>query len=127
MALVNLARDMSADAVIGGSTYTKFNAANAHLGVGDSSAAFDVSQTDLQAASNKLRKAMDATYPSRSGNVVTYRATFGTSEANFAWNEVGVFNAVSGGQMLSRLVSALGTKTSSASWQLTLTQTWVLV
>lgn len=127
MALVNLARDMSADAVIGGSTYTKFNAANAYLGVGDSSAAFDVSQTDLQAASNKLRKAMDATYPSRSGNVVTYRATFGTSEANFAWNEVGVFNAVSGGQMLSRLVSALGTKTSSASWQLTLTQTWVLV
>lgn len=127
MALVNLARDMSADAVIGGSTYTKFNAANAHLGVGDSSTAFDVSQTDLQAASNKLRKAMDATYPSRSGNVVTYRATFGTSEANYAWNEVGVFNAVSGGQMLSRLVSALGTKTSSASWQLTLTQTWVLV
>lgn len=127
MALVNLARDMAADAVIGGSTYTKFNAANAYLGVGDNSAAFDVSQTDLQAASNKLRKAMDATYPSRSGNVVTYRATFGTSEANFAWNEVGVFNAVSGGQMLSRLVSALGTKTSSASWQLTLTQTWVLV
>lgn len=127
MALVNLARDMSADAVIGGSTYTKFNAANAHLGVGESSAAFDVSQTDLQAASNKLRKAMDATYPSRSGNVVTYRATFGTSEANYAWNEVGVFNAVSGGQMLSRLVSALGTKTSTASWQLTLTQTWVLV
>jgi len=39
----------------------------------------------------------------------------------------GVFNGVSGGQMLSRLVSALGTKTSSASWQLTLTQTWVLV
>jgi len=127
MALVNLARDMSADAVIGGSTYTKFNTANAHLGVGDSSTVFDVSQTDLQAASNKLRKAMDATYPSRSGNVVTYRATFGTSEANFAWNEVGVFNGVSGGQMLSRLVAALGTKTSSASWQLTLTQTWVLV
>ncbi|MCC6381816.1 MAG: hypothetical protein IT304_04865 [Dehalococcoidia bacterium] len=127
MALVNLARDMSADAVIGGSTYTKFNAANAHLGVGDSSAAFDPAQTDLQAASNKLRKPMDATYPSRSANVVTYRATFGTSEANFAWNEIGVFNALSGAQMLSRLVSALGTKTSSASWQLTLTQTWVLV
>ena len=127
MPLVDLARDLIADALLGGSSYTKFNSANAHLGVGDSSAAFASSQTDLQAATNKLRKPMDATYPQRSANVITWRATFGTTEANFAWNERGVFNALSGGQMLSRKVVSLGTKTSAASWQLTCTDTVVLV
>jgi len=127
MPLVDLARDLIADALLGGSSYTKFNSANAHLGVGDSSAAFASTQTDLQAATNKLRKPMDATYPQRSSNVITWRATFGTTEANFAWNERGVFNALSGGQMLSRKVVSLGTKTSAASWQLTCTDTVVLV
>lgn len=127
MSLVNLARDMIADAIIGGSSYTKFNNANAYLGVGDSNSAFSAALTDLQAATNKLRKAMDATYPSRSSNVVTYRATFGTTDANWAWNEVGVFNNSSGGQMLSLASQvALGTKTSAASWVLTHTQTWLL-
>lgn len=127
MPLVDLARDLIADALLGGSSYTKFNSANAHLGVGDSSAAFASTQTDLQAATNKLRKPMDATYPQRSGNVITWRATFGTTEANFAWNERGIFNALAGGQMLSRKVVSLGAKTSSASWQLTCTDTVVLV
>ena len=70
---------------------------------------------------------MDAGYPQRAGNVITWRATFGTAEANFAWNESGIFNALSGSQMLSRKVVALGTKTSTASWQLTCTDTVVLV
>ncbi|MBI2764857.1 MAG: hypothetical protein HYX53_02970 [Chloroflexi bacterium] len=127
MPLVDLARDMIADAILGGSSYTKFSSANAHIGVGDSATAFASSQTDLQAATNKLRKPMDATYPQRSANVITWRATFGTAEANFAWNERGIFNALSGSQMLSRKVVSLGTKTSSASWQLTCTDTVVLV
>jgi len=129
MALVNLARDMIADALIGGGTYTLFNNANAALGVGDSSTAYAAAQTDLQAATNKLRKAMDATYPQRAANVLTLRSTFATTDANFAWNEWGVFNNVTlgAGQMLQRIVSALGTKTSAASWQLTVTLTFVLV
>lgn len=127
MALVNLARDMVADALIGGSTYTKLNNANAHLGVGDSATAFAATQTDLVAATNKLRKAMDATYPTRAANVVTYRSTFATADANWAWNEVGTFNAAAAAQMASRVVQALGTKTASSSWVLTHTQTWVLV
>lgn len=127
MALVNLARDMAADAIIGGTTYTKFNNANCYLGVGDSTTAFAATQTDLQAATNKLRKAMDASYPQRAANVVTYKATFATGDANFAWQEVGTFNAAAAGQMMSRNVTSLGTKTSAASWVLTHTQTWVLV
>jgi hypothetical protein len=44
----------------GGTVYSN---ANANLGIGDSTTAAAIGQTDLQAASNKVRQAMDATYP----------------------------------------------------------------
>lgn len=106
-----------------GAAVTAFNNANARIGVGDSATAFAAAQTDLQAAANKLRKAMDATYPSGAANVITFRATFSTAEANFAWNEWGIFNAASGGTMLNRKVEALGTKTNTQTWQFTVTLT----
>jgi hypothetical protein len=103
---------------------TLFTNANARIGVGDSTTAFLVSQNDLVATTNKLRKAMDATYPTRSTNVLTFRSTFATGEANWVWNEWGVFNAgPTGGTMLNRKVEALGTKTSSQSWELTVALT----
>jgi hypothetical protein len=103
---------------------TFFNNANSHIGVGDSTTAFNASQTDLVAATNKLRKAMDATYPSGGSNVITFRSTFATGDANFAWQEWGVFNASSGGTMLNRKVESLGTKTSAQTWQFTVTLTF---
>lgn len=102
-----------------GDTQTLFNNANARIGVGDSTTAFAKTQTDLQASTNKLRKAMDTSYPSRTNAVITFRSTFGTSEANFAWQEWAVFNAASSGDMLNRKVESLGTKTSAQSWQFT--------
>ncbi len=102
---------------------TAFNNANAYIGVGDSSTAAAIGQTDLQAASNKTRKAMDSTFPSVSGAVVTFKSTFATGDANYAWNEFAIFNASSGGTMLNRAVSSLGTKTSAGSWSLTITIT----
>lgn len=117
MPLTDAGRDFIAKDIIGESV-TEFDNANAHLGVGDSTTAFAKAQTDLQAGANKLRKAMNATYPTRATNVITFQATFGTSEANFAWQEWGVFNASSAGDMLSRKVESLGTKTSAQSWQL---------
>ena len=122
MGLTNAMRDFIAADVIGESV-TEFNNANSYIGVGDSSTAFAASQTDLQAASNKLRKAMDATYPTRSTNVLTFRSTFATGDANFAWNEWGVFNGSSGGTMFNRKAESLGTKTSAQSWQITCTLT----
>lgn len=83
----------------------------------------NASQTDLQASTNKFRKAMDATYPQVSGQTLTARSTFGASEANFAINEGGIFNASSGGTMLNRRVQYLGTKVSPATLQLTATIT----
>lgn len=109
-----------------GEAITEFDNSNAHIGVGDSSTAFAAGQTDLQASTNKLRKGMEATYPQRSGLVVTLRSLFGTGDANFAWAEWGVFNASSSGTMLSRKVEALGTKTSAQSWQLTVALTFSL-
>jgi hypothetical protein len=102
---------------------TAFNNANAYIGVGDSSTATTASMTDLQASTNKLRVAMDATYPSRSGQVMTWRSTFGSAQANFAWNEIALFNASSAGSMLARTAQALGTKASGTVWTATYTIT----
>lgn len=123
MALTNAGRDFIAADVIGESV-TEFSNANAHLAVGDSTTAFAATQTDLQASTNKLRKAMEATYPQRAANVVTARSLFGLSDANFAWQEWGFFNAASAGTMLSRKVESLGTKPVTQSWQLTATLTF---
>lgn len=103
---------------------TAFNNANARLGVGDSSTGFNTTHTDLQAASNKLRKAMNATYPLGTGTkTITFQADFLTGEANWVWAEWGIFNAASGAtSMLSRKVEALGTK-ASGTWTLTVTFT----
>jgi hypothetical protein len=93
------------------------------LGVGDSTTAFAQSQTDLQASTNKLRKAMDAGYPQRASGTLTFRSTYNTAEGNYPWNEWGVFDAGSGGTMYSRKQESLGTKTSAQTWQLTATAT----
>lgn len=102
-----------------GAAVTAFNNANSYIGVGDSTTAFAAGQTDLQAATNKMRKAMDATYPTGGANVLTFRSTFATGDANWTWQEWGIFNAASGGTMLSRKVESLGTKTNTQTWQFT--------
>lgn len=114
-----------------GQALTYFNNAQAAIGVGDSSAAAAATQTNLQAATNKLRKAMDATYPQHTDATtsgaasIVFKSTFATTDANFAWAEWGVFNSATDatGRMLNRKVEALGTKTSAASWTLTVTLT----
>jgi len=112
-----------------GQSLTFFDNSNAAIGVGDDNTAAAADQTDLQAATNKLRKAMDATYPDHTDGAgsgaedITFRSTFGTSEANYAWAEWGIFNSPSAatGRMLNRKVQAMGTKASGASWTLTVT------
>lgn len=121
MPLTNAGRDFVAKAVINDSP-TFFNNANARIGVGDSTAAFAAAQTDLQ-GTNKARKGMDSTYPQRAGNALTFKSTFGASDANFNWKEWGIFNAATGGEMLSRKVENLGTKASGSTWVFTVTLT----
>lgn len=111
-----------------GQALTYFSNAQAAIGVGDSATAAAATQTDLQAATNKLRKAMDATYPQHTDGVVVgaasiiFRSSFATGEANWTWNEWGIFNSATPatGRLLNRKVQSLGAKTSG-TWQLTLT------
>lgn len=112
---------------------TFFNNANARLAVGDSSTAAADTQTNVQAATNKLANAMDATYPLHTDSTGTagsksiqFRSTFATTDANFAWNEWALINGALGGantRMLNRAAGAglLGTKVNTATWVLTAT------
>lgn len=121
--LATIGAEVIASRLMGQTTYAVFDSTNAYLGAGDDNTAFSTSQTDLQAASNKARIAMDGGYPSRSSNVLTYRATAGSSVGNFAWLENALFNASSAAQMLVRKVINLGTKVSGATWVFTKTIT----
>jgi hypothetical protein len=103
-------------------TTSLFDNANAHIGVGNSTTAFAATQTDLVGAS-KFRKAMDATYPQAAAGAMTFRSTFATGDANFAWEEWGVFNAAAAGTMMNRVVQANGTKASTETKQVTVTIT----
>jgi len=114
MPLTNAGRDFMAGALAGFEA-TLFDNANACIGVGDGNLAFDAAQTDLQ-GTNKFRKGMDTGYPTRSANVLTFRSTYAGTEANFTWEEWGIFNAATGGTMLSRLVEYNGTKQSGQTW-----------
>lgn len=125
--LVNGGTAITLDALIGVNP-TFYTNALAALGVGDSSAAFNLTHTNLQGAvvtTDRIRKAMNSTFPSRAANVVTFQSTFATTDANFVWNEWAIFNNVTdaSGTMLNRAVTNLGTKTSASAWQLTATLT----
>jgi hypothetical protein len=106
--------------LIGGAG-TVFDNTNGYIGVGDSSTAESAGQTDLQAATNKVRVGQDSTYPQVSTNTCIWKSTFGSAVGNFAWAEWAVFNAASAGTMLNRKVAALGTKASGSTWTLTVT------
>ena len=119
MALSNSGLNFIAQAIVNDGTPTFFNNTNAKIGVGDGITAFSKTQTDL-VGTNKLRKSVDANFPTRTNNFITFQATYGTDEANFDWNEWGIFNASSDGVMLSRKVENLGTK-NGGTWILTAT------
>jgi len=103
----------------GGTTYSN---ANARVGVGESATAESATQTGLQ-GSTLTFKAMDATYPIRTAQTVDFRGTFGSADANIAWNEFTTDNGVTPNKNIHRKVSAQGTKTSGQTWILTVSLT----
>lgn len=99
---------------------------NTYLGVGDSVTAEAATQVELQAATNRFYKVMNATYPSRSSQTITFQADYTTTEANYVWAEwaiaAGATTASGAGFTtgtinLNRKVAALGTK-ASGTWTL---------
>jgi hypothetical protein len=100
---------------------------NAYIGVGDSATGEAATQTDLQAATNHFYKVMNATFPSRSSQTVSFQSDFTSAEANFAWAEwsvaAGATSASGSGFLvgtknLNRKVASLGTK-ATGTWTLT--------
>lgn len=119
--LLNEGIDELWDLGTGTGTPTAWNNTNARLGVGDSSASESASHTGLQASTNKLWKGMNGGYPTAASQKGTWQSDFGSSEANYAWNEFTLVNATDDtGKNLNRKVSAQGTKTSGQTWTLTL-------
>jgi hypothetical protein len=109
-----------------GSAKTKWDNSNARIGVGDSATAPADTQTGLQAATNKLWKAMNASYPQQSGDHdLVFQSDFVSGEAEYAWNEETIVNASNdAGDNLCRQNTSLGTKPSGQTWRLTGTITW---
>jgi len=113
--LLNVGIDEMWDLIVGDST-NHFSNAAATIGVGDSATAAVATQTDLQAVTNKTYKGMETGYPTSTTQKATFKASFGTSEANYVWNEWVVKQATST-KCLNRKVESLGTK-STGTWTL---------
>jgi hypothetical protein len=62
---------------------------------------------------------MDGGYPQRSGQVASWKGTFGDGVAEFAWEEFTVDNGAAGDVNLNRYVTSKGTKGSGETWVLT--------
>jgi hypothetical protein len=111
--LVNIICGLNANAV-------KWDAGNARLGVGDNNAAAAASQTGLLSASNTAFQAMNSNYPSRTNQTAEWNATFGSSVANFHWQEYIVDNGATAAIALNRCTADKGTKSSGETWTLDL-------
>jgi len=121
--------------VAGTTMSPKFGAANARIGVGTSVTAATFTQTtlvgDTGAASTtsyfKLCSGAPTIATGSAPSTLTFSSVFGTSVANFAWQEFGtdagtadsVSNATTGGTFFNRGVSSQGTKASGQTWTAT--------
>lgn len=128
--LVNAGIQRLEDLLIASGATQAYDATHSRVGVGNDATAAAATQTDLQAAagsSNRQFKLVSSG-PTRSSQTITWVATFGSSEANFAWQEwcidVGTVDGTTiVTPMLNRKVASLGTKVSGAVWTFTVTLT----
>lgn len=119
--LVNLGIQEIEDAFLTGSMTTPFNNTNSGIAVGTSATAADPTDTGLGAEND--RKGMEATFPSRTNQTITFKSVFDDAGSDGVWAEWGIFNNPStGGTMLNHKIAAMGTK-SGGTWTLTVTIT----
>lgn len=100
-----------------------WSSAKAYVGTGTSTQA--AAATDTGLVGTAVYKAMDGTFPSRSSQTMKHRGTFGSSDANQAWEEYSLSNASSNsGSNLQRKVESKGTKGSGETWTLEIDNTF---
>ncbi len=124
------------DLLIGVGSIAAYTNATARIGTGNGAGSAAASDTDLSASAgstNRWFNAMDATFPSRSAQTLTFKATFASGDGNYAWTEWGVdgggaasavvgTNGSSTAALLNHKTGAgLGTKTAGAIWAFTAT------
>jgi hypothetical protein len=113
------------DIIAGLGSPVKFDNGHAYLGVGSSATGEAATDTGLLSVLSNGYKAMDANYPSRANQTLTFKSTYGANDANGDWREFTVANA--NGEPcknLNRKTSNQGTKTLGQTWILTLTVTF---
>lgn len=108
--------------LISGTGGTAFDSANGYIAVGSDATAENSAQVGVLATgNNKAYAKIDSGYPTVTGRQVTYRASFGDNEANFAWNEASIMNGNGANAIsMNRKVSSLGTKTTG-TWTIQIT------
>jgi hypothetical protein len=131
--LVNVGIQRLEDLLIGagGQAYTN---TYARIGTGNGAGTAAAGDTDLSASagsSNRWFQGMDATFPSRSAQTLTFKSTFASADGNYAWNEWGIDAGGAGASTSSATVgtpllnhktsAALGTKAAGSSWAFTAT------
>jgi hypothetical protein len=123
---IQLLEDIMIAALSNQTAGNRWSNTDSFIGVGDSNTAEAATQTELAAATNRFYKGMNATYPSRASQTVTFQSDFTTTEANYAWQEWTISSGAtvasgagftSGTKNLNRKVAALGTK-STGTWTL---------
>jgi hypothetical protein len=113
-------------------TGNRFLSTTARVGVGNGAGTAAIGDTDLSASAGSTNRWFQTCTVTSPSNVLTFAATFGTADGNFAWNEFGIdlgtATVTSGNTVGTTLVNhktsiAQGTKASGQTWAATATIT----
>jgi hypothetical protein len=104
-------------------TDTSLTLSNLYNDAGGAGASSLISPTETDlAGGSKTYKGMEGGFPTSTAQKVTLKSSFGSSDANYVWNEWVVRQSTSE-KCINRKVAAMGTKASSSTWTLEVTLT----
>jgi hypothetical protein len=115
--------------VIGTGSTQAFDATHTRIGVGDGVTAVTTADTTLTGSTNKYFKLVSGVGVIAPGagpptTTLTFTATFGSSQGNFAWQKFGIDQGTADGTtevapLLNAAVSNQGTKVAGQTWTAT--------
>lgn len=136
--LVNVGIQRLEDLLIGVGSIVGYSNSVARIGTGNGAGTAAAGDTDLSASAgsaNRWFQVMDATFPSRASQTLSFKASYASGDGNYAWNEwgidgngaagstnaVGTNDATHAALLNHKTSAALGTKASGAVWAFTAT------
>lgn len=104
-------------------TDTSLTLSNLYNDTGGGGAASLISPTETDlAGGSKTYKEMEGGFPTSNAQKVTMKSSFGSADANYAWEEWVIKQSTSA-KCINRKVSSMGTKASGSTWTLEVTIT----